>query len=80
MPTDVELKQTLFLALPLGEASAKVSTGHSEEPDEDLALDIWAGVLPLRQVAGEPESHPLLRPDVPTPAYVTHYRRPGDAG
>ena len=78
MPTDVELKQTLFLALPLDEASAKVSMGHAEEPDSDLALDIWAGVLPLRQVAGDPEAHPLLRPDVPTPAYITHYRRPGD--
>ena len=78
MPTDVELRQTLFLALPLEEASAKVSTGHSEEPDEDLALDIWAGILPLRQTPGEPEPHPLLRPGIPTPGYVTDYRRPGD--
>ena len=78
MPSDAELKQTLFLALPLDEASAKISTGHSEEPDDDLALDIWAGVLPIRQTAGDPEPHPLLRSGIPTPRYVTDYRRPGD--
>ena len=78
MPTDVELRQTLFLSIPLHEASAKVSSGHSEEPDDDLALDIWAGVLPLRLSPGEPEAHPLLRPGIPTPDYVTNYRRPGD--
>ena len=78
MPTDVVLKQTLFLALPLEEASAKISTGHSEEPEDDLALDIWAGVLPIRQTVGDPEPHPLLRSDIPTPDYVTEYRRPGD--
>jgi nitroimidazol reductase NimA-like FMN-containing flavoprotein (pyridoxamine 5'-phosphate oxidase superfamily) len=79
MPTDVELRQTLFLAIPLAEASAKVSTGHSEEPDEDLALDIWAGVLPIRMVTGDPQPHPQLRPGIPTPGYITNYHRPGDA-
>ena len=78
MPTDIELKQTMFLAIPLDEASAKISTGHSEEPDEDLALDIWAGVLPLHQIAGDPEPHPLLRSGIPTPGYVEDYHRPGD--
>jgi nitroimidazol reductase NimA-like FMN-containing flavoprotein (pyridoxamine 5'-phosphate oxidase superfamily) len=76
MPTPAELKQTLFLALPLDEASAKISTGHAEEPPEDEALPIWAGVIPLRQVPGEPEPHPNLDRSIPTPAYVTDYHRP----
>ena len=52
--TDVELKQTTFVKVALDECSAKVSEGFPEEPDEDLALDVWAGILPLRTVAGEP--------------------------
>ena len=75
MPNDVELKQTMFLALPLSEASAKVSTGFSEEPPEDEALPVWAGVLPLHQVPGIPEPHPNLDPGIPTPDYVTDYTR-----
>jgi nitroimidazol reductase NimA-like FMN-containing flavoprotein (pyridoxamine 5'-phosphate oxidase superfamily) len=76
MPNAVELKQTLFLALPLTEASAKISAGHSEEPPEDEALPIWAGVLPLRLVPGEPAPHPTLDPTIATPGYLTDYRRP----
>ena len=78
MPNEVELKQTLFLALPLREASAKVSTGYSEEPPEDEALPVWAGVLPLHVVPGEPIPHPNLDPTLPTPEYLTDYRRPQD--
>jgi nitroimidazol reductase NimA-like FMN-containing flavoprotein (pyridoxamine 5'-phosphate oxidase superfamily) len=76
MPNEVELKQTMFLALPLDEASAKVSTGYSEEPPEDEALPVWAGILPLHQVPGEPVPHPNLDPALPTPGYLTDYRRP----
>ena len=76
MPNAVELKQTTFLSLPLGEASAKVSTGHAEEPPEDEALPVWAGVLPLTLVPGVPEPHPTLDPALATPAYLTEYRRP----
>jgi len=76
MPNAAELKQTLFLALPLDEASAKVSTGYSEEPPEDEALPVWAGILPLHQVPGEPTPHPNLDPSLPTPGYLTDYRRP----
>jgi nitroimidazol reductase NimA-like FMN-containing flavoprotein (pyridoxamine 5'-phosphate oxidase superfamily) len=76
MPNESELKQTLFLVLPLDEASAKVSTGYSEEPPEDEALPVWAGVLPLHMVPGEPVAHPNLDPALATPEYLTDYRRP----
>ena len=76
-PNATELKQTTFVKVPLDEASAKVSEGFPEEPDDDLALDVWAGILPLRTVTGEPERDPLLRDETPTPGYVTNWRRPG---
>ncbi len=54
-PAPKELAQTSVLALPLNEVSAKVrAKGVSDDP-EDYALPHWAGVLPLRVVAGEPE-------------------------
>ncbi len=76
-PTDAELKQTTFVKVALDECSAKVSEGFPEEPDEDLALDVWAGILPLRTVASEPIPDPLLDERTSVPGYVSDYRRPG---
>jgi uncharacterized protein len=66
------------MAISLDEASAKVRTGPPHDDDDDLSLPIWAGVLPLRQVPGEPEPDPALPPHIQPPDYVTQYRRPGD--
>ncbi len=49
-----ELAATTVLRLPLAEASAKVRTGGPEDDEADMALDVWAGVLPLLTVRGEP--------------------------
>lgn len=78
LPTDDELRQTTFMAIALTEASAKVRTGPPKDDDDDLDLPIWAGVLPLRTVPGEPEPDPALPPEIAPPAYVTGYHRPGD--
>ncbi|MBC8031826.1 MAG: pyridoxamine 5'-phosphate oxidase family protein [Pyrinomonadaceae bacterium] len=59
-PTDQELKATAVLSLPLDEASAKVRTGPPIDDEEDYALPVWAGVLPLRLVAGTPVPDPRL--------------------
>jgi nitroimidazol reductase NimA-like FMN-containing flavoprotein (pyridoxamine 5'-phosphate oxidase superfamily) len=76
-PNDTEYKETAIFALTLDEASAKVRTGPPLDPDEDLALNVWAGVIPIRTVAKEPEPAPDLRPGIDPPSYVTDYRRPG---
>jgi nitroimidazol reductase NimA-like FMN-containing flavoprotein (pyridoxamine 5'-phosphate oxidase superfamily) len=80
MPSDKELKETTILALPLDEASAKVRTGPPKDPEEDLALPPWAGVLPVRMETGDPVAAPDLRPGIEPPGYVTGYRRPGGSG
>ena len=63
-PTDQELKATAVLSVPLEEASAKVRTGPPIDDEEDYALPVWAGVLPLRLVAGAPLSDPRLPEEI----------------
>ena len=59
-PTDdAELRSTLVVRLPLAEASAKVRTGPPIDEERDLDLPHWAGVVPVRLVAGEPEQDAL---------------------
>jgi nitroimidazol reductase NimA-like FMN-containing flavoprotein (pyridoxamine 5'-phosphate oxidase superfamily) len=70
-PDAKELAATTVLALPLSEASVKVRQGPPIDDEEDHALDLWAGVLPVRQVFGEPVPDPLLRPGLPIPEHVT---------
>ncbi len=53
-PTDKELRATLVLALPMDEASVKVRTGGPVDDDEDMVLPVWAGVIPLTLVPGDP--------------------------
>lgn len=74
-PTEQELKATTVLSLPLAEVSAKVRTGPPIDDEEDYALNIWAGVLPLQVVAGEPINDPRLPDSIEPPAYTLHYTR-----
>jgi nitroimidazol reductase NimA-like FMN-containing flavoprotein (pyridoxamine 5'-phosphate oxidase superfamily) len=74
-PTESELKQTSVLSLPLLEASAKVRTGPPIDDEEDYAMSVWAGVIPLRMVADEPIADPCLPEGTPVPDYATNYKR-----
>jgi uncharacterized protein len=60
-PSRQELKGTRVLALPLSEASAKLRAGGPVDDDEDYALDVWAGVVPLRVTQGAIEPDERLR-------------------
>jgi hypothetical protein len=59
-PTELELKATSILALPLDEASAKVRTGPPEEEPEDVDLPVWSGVVPVH-LAVEPSEYDWRR-------------------
>ncbi len=74
-PTEKELKATLVLSLPLEEASAKIRTGNPIDDENDYALDVWAGVIPLRLAALLPVSDPRLRQGIEPPAYARNYTR-----
>ena len=74
-PTDGELKATIVLYIPLIEASAKVRTGPPVDDDEDYAIPVWAGEIPLRLVAGAPVADPRLPQGIDPPQYVLEYNR-----
>jgi nitroimidazol reductase NimA-like FMN-containing flavoprotein (pyridoxamine 5'-phosphate oxidase superfamily) len=74
-PTEQELKATTVLALPLEEVSAKVRTGGPIDDEEDYALPVWAGVLPLETVAKEPLADPQRRNNPAVPEYLKKYSK-----
>jgi nitroimidazol reductase NimA-like FMN-containing flavoprotein (pyridoxamine 5'-phosphate oxidase superfamily) len=74
-PTEQELKATTVLRIKLEEVSAKVRTGPPIDDEEDYSLPVWAGVLPLRVIAGEPIADPRLPSEITVPEYVVKYKR-----
>jgi hypothetical protein len=60
----------VVLAVDLAHASAKIRTGGVNDEPEDLGLPFWAGVLPLRVVAGDPQPDAELASSIPVPAHV----------
>ena len=73
------MRATTVLKLPLVEASAKVRTGPPIDDEEDYALPVWAGVVPLRLVAGRPMDDDRLSAGIEPPAYAREYARSGSA-
>jgi nitroimidazol reductase NimA-like FMN-containing flavoprotein (pyridoxamine 5'-phosphate oxidase superfamily) len=72
-PTPQELAATTVLAIQLSEASAKIRTGPPIDDEEDYALTVWAGVMPLGVEPGAPEADPRLPAETPLPAYIEQF-------
>ena len=68
--TDKEIRSTGVLRVEIEAASLKVRSGQVIDEDEDYALPIWGGVIPLRTVIGEPEGDGRSPADVDIPASV----------
>src|SRR5688572_1897382 len=71
-----ELRQTMVLALPIDEASAKVRTGGPVDDDDDYALPLWAGVVPITLAYGEPIVDERVSVEVPASVKNLGVRRP----
>jgi nitroimidazol reductase NimA-like FMN-containing flavoprotein (pyridoxamine 5'-phosphate oxidase superfamily) len=69
-PTAGEWKATMVLRFSISEASAKIRTGPPKDDEEDYALDIWAGVLPLQIEKKDLVPDPLLKSGVTVPNYL----------
>jgi len=76
-PNPQELKATMVLSIPIEEASAKIRTGPPVDDEEDYALPVWAGVVPISQIAGTAVPDERMAAGTPVPDYLDHFNKMG---
>jgi nitroimidazol reductase NimA-like FMN-containing flavoprotein (pyridoxamine 5'-phosphate oxidase superfamily) len=72
--SDAEVRLTMVVAVSIDEASAKVSSGPTEDPDEDLELPVWSGTVPARLCFSAPipdTNGAMASGAIPVPLSVT---------
>jgi len=71
-PAPRELKMTAVIELSIESASAKIAEGPPQDEEEDYAIPIWAGVIPIASTLGNPEGDARVPPGVePSPAILS---------
>lgn len=68
-----DLKATMVLWMDICEGSAKIRTGNPGDDEEDYALPIWAGVIPVRMQVGTPVPDPRNLEGVSVPDHVRDF-------
>lgn len=66
-----EFTGTSVLRLSLEQASAKVRAEGPIDDEEDYALDVWAGVVPIVSRLGEPIPDDRLTPGIEIPEHIS---------
>lgn len=74
-PNEKELKATTIIRVLIREFSAKVREGGVIDDEEDYAFPVWAGVLPLNVVPGDPIGDSRLLEGIEIPDYARNYSR-----
>jgi hypothetical protein len=69
------LNATSVVSIKIDQASAKVRSGPPGDDEEDYALPIWAGVLPLQEMPLSPVRDELMTQDIAVPTYIAKYSR-----
>ncbi len=69
-PNAGEWKATMVIAFNIEEASAKIRVGGPKDDEEDYALDIWAGVVPLKTQRLPVIPDEVLNEGIPIPEYL----------
>jgi uncharacterized protein len=75
LPNKKEMNATSVVAIKIDEASAKVRVGPPGDEQEDYALPVWAGVLPLQELPQAAVRDELQVANVPLPDYIAQYSR-----
>ena len=69
-----DLKATTVLGMEIAEGSAKIRTGDPSDGEEDYALPIWAGVIPIHTIVGAPIADPRNLEGLEVPDHVTSFQ------
>ncbi len=72
--SDQELKATTVLSMAIEEGAAKIRSGDPVDDEEDYALPIWAGTLPIQMVAGDPVPDARTDTSMEVPESVKKFR------
>ena len=75
LPNRKELKATSVVSIKIEEASAKVRIGPAVDEEEDYALPVWAGTLPLQELPLSPIQDERQTSEIPLPDYLARYSR-----
>ncbi|QRM56223.1 pyridoxamine 5'-phosphate oxidase family protein [Sinorhizobium sp. BG8] len=75
--TTQEVKATTVIGMHIDEASAKVRAKGVGDNEEDYGHPVWAGVIPVRTIVGEPQVCPRLVDGVAPPDLFSLYQ-PGE--
>lgn len=68
--TRKELNATSLLSLPIETFSIKTRSGPPSDAASDINAAVWAGVIPLRLAADQPEDAPDMQEKIPLPDYL----------
>ncbi|UWQ29205.1 pyridoxamine 5'-phosphate oxidase family protein [Leisingera sp. M523] len=72
--TGQELKATALLRMPIKEGAAKIRSGPPKDDEEDYALPIWAGVVPMALELKPPQPDPANLEGVAMPDHLSRIR------
>ena len=72
-----ELKATTLLGMEMSEASAKIRSGPPIDDEEDYALAIWAGLVPIEMVAGAAHDDDRLAASAKRPPHIEDFAHLG---
>ena len=75
LPSPKEMNATSVVSIRIDEASAKVRTGAPVDDEQDYALPVWAGILPMEEASLAPIRDELQPETVPLPTYLAAYSR-----
>jgi nitroimidazol reductase NimA-like FMN-containing flavoprotein (pyridoxamine 5'-phosphate oxidase superfamily) len=75
LPNREEMDATTVVSIAIDQASAKVRTGPPVDDAADIALPIWAGVLPLQETFLAPIRDEFGAEDIAVPGYIAGYTR-----
>ncbi len=73
-PNEKELNATSVFSFKIDEASAKIREGGANDEPEDMVLNIWAGIIPLKITAGNPIKDENLSNNIELPHYLKEFK------
>jgi uncharacterized protein len=69
------MQKTMFIAVEIEEVSAKLRTHGVGDDEADMDLNVWAGLIPIKQAPQYPEQDSVQNTDILLPDYVKNYKR-----